>query len=950
MRKAHSFMLNKKVANYHRLLAFILVATLGAITPNNPEQTKLVLYTDGTYDLDQDGLSELLLVVRQSDGGTILEYVEIDKAQNHQTIWKFIPDADRIGLFTDVKIVNIDQDGPPELVGILQTSYNGSNFNEPWLYVFQWLGDTFSSVPIVLTDDRLSEQFIRPGNLSFLSRETPVGSGLAISFGSPLREILILAIDYNQQPWKFPGQYHLQPELFKNGYGRVYTAAFSHEGRELLAVFSPEGSLLKTVIYDLEPEPHEILSDVLIINGARFIRAAEIMNTDFNGDGDNELLIPFDNGDLAIVSIVDGELQLKISDLNGHDLFILPEPATENDINNMVMARIENGLFSTLRTEPVRIASVSKEEVEDYLDPDFPLDVEITDTIMLGDQFFQTVITDTAAEFYSLQWLIPPPEGMEFDPVAGTITWFPTILQIGPHQFKYKTEQRIGEKILIVEDASGLRHQIVPVLTDVITDFGVLVEDSIVIVAETFTRSGAQPSSVMELYSVAALIPDDKIDNRFIFEGVPPFGLTTAEFTQIGDGKSLMHSITADVTNIIEDKKISFSYSSPVSTVTPTATFKVIHDLDNNLMTLLISPAIDGVRQSLNPEDLAPELYQFPEYFFSGLPENMARELLGQKLQFSISEDTLTQNAQLSFVGITSPANPAHLLTLYFNRGTLEAIRGEVKIQPTGSKKVITEFDFSGEFNPVRISTQLRFPRMLTQSDETGLFDSADSSLAPTGTESEPVVIPDFGLEFEPGDYVKIYDDESYDFSTGNITVAAWIKTTGLNEGQTIISKEGEFRLAFDHNGQLEFWTATDSGTGNVLASPLLFPQDSWIYIAAAQDSMGMRLFENGNMVAQNSLTGKLIDSDNPVYLGGWDFFSGYLDEIMISSSGYYSANFIPVPMVADVDSALSGLWHFNTGQGYSVIDMVKNNNGEIFGAQWVPMDKDAVEQPESEE
>ncbi|NQU28459.1 MAG: LamG domain-containing protein, partial [Candidatus Marinimicrobia bacterium] len=801
--------------------------------------------------------------------------------------------------------------------------------------------------PIVLADDRLSEQFIRPGNLSFLSRETLDGSGLAISFGSPLREILILAIDYNQLPWKFSGQYHLQPELFRNGYGRVYTAAFNHENRELLAVFSPEGSLLKTVVYDLEPEPHEILSDVLTINGARFIRAAEIMTTDFNGDGDNELLIPFDNGDLAIVSIVDGELQLNISDLNGHDLFILPEPATESDINNMVMARIENGLFSTLRTEPVRIASVSKEEVEDYLDPDFPLDVEITDTIMLGDQFFQTVITDTVAEFYSLQWLIPPPEGVAFDPVDGTITWFPTVLQIGPHQFKYRTEQRIGEKILIVEDTSGLRHQIVPVLTETITDFGVLVEDSIVVVPETFTISDAKPSSVMELYSVAALIPDDKIDNRFIFEGVPPFGLTTAEFTQIGAGKSLMHSITADVTNIIEDKKISFSYSSPVSTAKPTATFKVIHDLDNNLMTLLITPVIEGVRQSLNPEDLAPELYQFPEYFFSGLPENMTREVLGQKLQFSISEDTLTQDTQLSFVGITSPANPAHLLTLYFNRGTLEAIRGEVKIQPTGSKKIITEFDFSGKFNPVRISTQLRIPRMLTQAGETGLFDS---SLVSAGTELEPAVIPDFGLEFEPGDYVKIYDDDSYDFSAGNITVAAWIKTTGLNKGEAIISKDGEFRLAFDNNSQLEFWTVNDSGIGNIIVSPLLFPQDSWIHIAAVQDSMGMRLFENGNLVAQNSLTGKMIAGDKPVYLGGWDFFSGYLDEIMISSSGYYSANFIPVPMVADVDSALSGLWHFNTGQGYSVIDMVKNNNGEIFGAQWVPVDKDAVEQPESEE
>ena len=956
MRKTHIFTTTYTITNYARALVFVLILAICAMPSNLMGKPKSVLHIDGTYDLDQDGLSELLLVVRQPDGSTMLEYVEIDKAQNHQTLWTYAPPAERTGLFTDVKIVNLDGLGPPELVGILQTSYNSSEFGKPWLYVFRWVGDTFTSVPLIIADERLEGQFIRPGNLSYFGKHTEGISRLAISLGSPLREILIFSVDFQSRPWRLIGEYYLQPLLFKNGYGRVYTATFLHDNRELLAVFSPEGNLLKTVIYDLEPEPHEILADVLTINGARFLLAPEIMATDFNMDGNQELLLPFQNGDLSVLSVDDGKLALEMTDLNGLDLFILQDPASENDINNMIIARVENGLYTTLRAEPVKIASVSKQEVEEIEELVFPIGVTIEDTIYLGQQFQRSVATDSAAEFYSFQWLQTPPLGSNFDPQSELITWTPVTRQIGPHLFNYKAEYRIGEKVLVIEDEGAVRHQIVPVLSEETREFGVLVLDTV-----TFIAGGVmelpERGSVMELYSVAALIPDIKKDKRFIFEGVPPFGLTTAEFAPRATARSLMHSISADVTNISEDKRISFSYTSPEVLSQPVTTFKIIHDTDNNLMTLLFIPGIDAARQSLYPEDLFPELYQFPEYYFSGFPEGVGIDLLGDKIQFTITDDSLTHDTQLSFVGITSPSNPAHLLTLYFNQGDLEAMRGEVKILPTRGKKIVTEFDFVGPFNPVRISTQLRkqqdFAAVvsgLSPGEADTLSEQSTPETAILSQAGEKQIVPNYALRFEPGDYVKIYDNDNYDFSVGNLTLESWVFLSAANISEQIISKKGEFHLKFDESGYLEFWTAREETDGVTLISPNILAQNSWVHIAGIQDTAGMRLYENGVLIAENTSVGSIPNNNNPIYLGGWNFFTGQLDELHISGTGRYTNNFEPITDLETGKSTL-GLWHFNQGHGLQIIDASKDgSSGEIFGAKWSLIENKNAELPDSSE
>ncbi|MFH1852954.1 MAG: LamG domain-containing protein [Candidatus Neomarinimicrobiota bacterium] len=939
MRKTHIFKSQReKPARQSQILRrAVLSIGLSAMLWAGP---KTVLHINGTYDLDQDGLSELLLVVQQPDGGTRLEYVEIDKSQQHQLLWSFSPPVENRGLFTDVKMTDLDGTGFPELVGVLQAASGSSAAGQSWLYIFKWTGQTFIPAEFTITDTQLARQLPRPGNLCFLKREAKTGADLAVSLGAPLREILILSPAADTKTLEFSVKHDLQPGIFRNGFGRVYSMAFNDHGRQLLAVFSPEGNVLKTAVYRFDPKPVELVADILAIDGARFLQAAEIMTTDFDADGNEELLLPFRSGEVFLLALREDKLVLELSDLNGGDLFNIPDPADSRRINDMVIARVEAGLYTTLKTEPVKIASVSKQELEAAAEIAPGIDLIPSDTIDVGEIYQVSVLDDTAAEFFSFQWLKNPPAGIDFDPVSGLLNWTPQAFQAGPHLLAYKIEQRIGEKVLMVEEAGGARHQIVPVLAEKIREYAVLVKAPALPVMET--KPGARLVGELELYSVAALLPEKQGDSRFIFEGVPPFGLTTAEIADDSFNRSLIHSITADLSRSTSDRQLGFAYRSTAVAAGPVTTFSVIHDLETNLIALSFAPAIETIQQSLNPEDLFNELYLFPEYFFSGFPAATGIDLLGDKLQFTISEDTLSQTAQLSFVGITSPTMPAHLLTLYFNRGELKAIRGDIRVQPSGGKKIVTEFDFTGQFNPVRISTQLRERPAIARESLRPSISASDLLFVPPlprTTKRQPVTVvqadSNYSLEFTPGGYVKIYDNPVFDFSAGELTVEGLVYLTGRAQPEGIISKDNTFRLALNSSGQLEFRTARDSISGVTLIAPGPLPRDRWVHIAGVQDSVGMRLYVDGRLVASNTIPGAIYRSTAPLFIGGWELFSGLVDEVRLSAQGRYAEEFEPEFRYRSDDTTL-GLWHFDSGNGFLVPDASGfGNTGEIFGAGW---------------
>ncbi len=953
MHKTHIFKIKhqtviKKTAGLKSLLVVLSLICNAWAGP------KTISFVDGTYDLDHDGLSELLLITHDDEAGAVLEFVEIDKLQQHHTLWSFSPAVDNRAKFTDVKLIDLDDDGIPELIGTLQHSFNGSEFTQPWLFIFRWTGETFTTIPTVVNDARLAGKFVRPGNLSFWNPGADSRGWITISMGSPLRSILLLELNTTVFPWELTGRDLLQPLLFKNGYGRVYAVAFTVNQKKLLSVFSPEGSRFNAVVYDFNRRPAEVASAVLTVEGAKQLLSPDLKAIDLDLDGNEEILLPFSNGLVMQLRYEENELQVASVNMDGKKLFMLPDPATDEDINNLVVTRVEQGLYSTIVDEPV-VEEIPAIAAPEPLAPQqvLPAGIVIVDTLEIGQPYQNPVLKDTLVDFYSFQWLQTPPEGCVFDPDINQISWTPTAAQLGGHLLTYKLEFRLGEKVIRIADGGNFRHQTVPILAEEIMEYGILVVDSAAAADDVFYAR----DEGLQFYSVAALIPERPNDNRFVFEGVPPFGLATMEFAQDAVSPSLMHSISADLSHITSDKKISFSYSSSTPPPRTRTTFRVIHDIDNSLMTLAFIPPIEQVHQSLRPEDLFTELYQLPEYFFSGFPQTTGIDLLGDKLQFSISDADLNRDAQLSFVGITSPTSPAHLLTMYFDKGELQAVRGEVKIQPTGSKKVITEFDFTGDFRPVRISTQLRLPGTLAvPGSETRSVEPAKPvNLAfepppPRSKTRREVNAVERGsenhaLHFSPGQYVKIYSAPGFDFSQGEMTVEGYLKLDGVVNSEALISKQNDFEVNMSAAGVLQFQTGRIDDKPVILTGNIPVPADVWVHFAAVQDSNGMRLYQDGKLIGENNQSGSINYSSSSLLFGSRDFFNGALDEIRISAMARYVTNtFKPAERFA-ADDATVGLWHFDRGTGLLVIDASGwDISGEIFGARWVSRTEAVVE------
>lgn len=923
-------------------------------------EPKTVSFVDGTFDLDQDGLSELLMITHNDEDGSVLEFVEIDKAREHQMVWSFAPGMDAKAVFTDVKLLDLDTDGMPELVATLQHSFNGSEFNQPWLFIFRWTGETFTAVPSVIEDPRLDGKFVRPGNLSFWKPITDKPGWITVSMGSPLRSILLLELDTNVFPWKLTGRELLQPILFKNGYGRVYTIAFTSNQQELLALVSPEGQKLNAVIYDFDKVPTEVASAV--ITGAEIMQilAPDLQTIDLNVDGNEEILLPFSNGIVKQLVYEADEITLEAVNMAGDELFVLPDPATSEDINNLVVTRVEQGLYSTVVAEsaPPGVADVIVEPEPVFELPRLPEGVFPIDTVVLGGMYSSPAIIDEPSEFYSFQWLEEPPEGCSFNPENFQIEWEPAIEQLGGHVLAYKLEFRLGEKVIMVAENGGFRHQTIPVLSEELVEYGLWVADSTTLESDDIYFDD---DDGIQFYSVAALIPEKRDDNRFVFRGVPPFGLATMEFDHDTMIPSLMHSISANLSHITTDKKIEFSYSSATPIPQDITTFQVTHDIDNKLMTLAFKPGIEDIHQSLHPEDLFSELYQFPEYFFSGFPEGTGIDLLGDKLQFTIADDVLRDDAQLSFVGITSPTSPAHLLTMYFNQGELQAVRGEIKIQPTGGKKVITEFDFAGNFNPIRISAQLRLPGTLAiPSGGPEIVEPVELAFEPPPprqanrrtVDEQEIGTTDHSLGFAPGQYVKIYNDQHFDLSHGNMTLEGYIRVGSEMNSEVIISKEGDFNLQLSEQGELQFWTGRTDSTGVLLTGFSPLPVDEWVHFAAVQDSNGMRLYQAGTLIAENNQAGPIYYSTSSIVMGSREFFTGGLNEIRLSDTARYLNKFDPEERFLTDDNTI-GLWHCDRGTGLMLFDASGYDiTGELFGVQWnlleeATTESEIEEQPE---
>ena len=611
------------------------------------------LYVDGTYDLDGDSLSELLLFYDEKDGGEI-RYVEIEENGNHTLLWSFVATEDILGHISSVKMVDLENDNVPEIVAILRTEVRNKNNNTPWLLLFKWKGQTFSPLPMELYEDDLSIGRIRSSNFVVLNNNE-MTTTIGAAFATPLRTGAIFNINMVGNEIQLMDFRLLESSVVGNGYGKVFIGSFEHKEKNKVVLFTLEANLIKISMYDMLDSSNplqEIFSDVFSLNGAKKLFEPGIMTTDEDMNGNEELLLPFLNGEVATLSIEDGEMILKQSTFSKKPLFFLNKEANEKEINNFVLAKIEAGLYkSSLFPKPIE-ALTEEDRPDHFVSNLLETTEEVEDSLILGSDSL-----NLKTEVVSLD---------QKTPAAATAT---------------------GEKPPAADDT---------------------------VVEEQFLRSRSRKTSTPkeegfaeqplfpDYYSVSIAQKEEKGAVNFSSKG------DTVFFVEVDTSleKIVTHRISLDMGKMPVKTKANFEYKTERLVDAPVTQISLIHDLKTNMLLVSKSPVSSAIPQSFNPEAWDSQFHKYPEYLFDGFPATISMESFDAGIQFRIEEEVEIAK-QTPFIEMVSPSDPSQKFKMYFKSGNVKSIKSVVKIRKSGSRKTVTRIDFIGEVNPIAVYVSL---------------------------------------------------------------------------------------------------------------------------------------------------------------------------------------------------------------------------------------------------
>jgi len=682
----------------------------------------------GTYDLNKNNLNEVLIL---KDGG--IQYVEIDDDGNHQELWYYHPNGVRSAFIVDVVLANINQDPNPEIIAIISSPSIISDKKTPWLVAFKWTGRRFSSVPMELFDFPDEKDFLRPSNIN--AHQADSLSMFAVSFGSPSRKAAVFNLieDFGAITVNKPKI--IQPEILKNGYGRVYTALITTLSGKMILIFSKENNILKTGIFSVD-DGSEISSDLLVLEDKENLYAPDIWVYDISYNNEEGVLLPFENDEVMMLSYLKDKLSLRSSEYSGQGLFTVSDTSSSKAINNIILKRIESGLYKILDEELSTESSVDQEEIDSLIN-----NISTTDSIFVGDSISIAATVDSAGGFYSFQWLLKPPTATSYKPNTGKINWVPTNKQTGENIFAYLSQIRLGEKLLSVSTPFGKQHQIIPILTDSLFAFKLFVKDTLSPITKYVPDKFIIPEN--KTASITMVTRDSTID-RYHFDGEHYFKLDVG-YDLFKDHSQSVLTTTIRSNLSIVDKSVSSKLSFirekiPDSSLT---TISIDHDLIKNIINITNSNTSDSIPQSYSPEDWNPDWYLYPNYVFNGFPETLSMDSVNNNLEFKINENLKVH--PYTNISVTVPLGDNFYTSAFSfpNEINVKAIDVIITIDSLSRKSVKATYELYGNVltnslagifdlkDRIRFNKQfLQSKKLLKSSDATSFSTIIDSSIA----------------------------------------------------------------------------------------------------------------------------------------------------------------------------------------------------------------------------
>ena len=157
-----------------------------------------------------------------------------------------------------------------------------------------------------------------------------------------------------------------------------------------------------------------------------------------------------------------------------------------------------------------------------------------------------------------------------------------------------------------------------------------------------------------------------------MFEGETPFSTSSVNINGV-----ISIGVSADLSTIKHDKTAAFNFKSSANKPDSLVSLSLVHDLDSNILYGSISPALDTIPQSFDPEGLNTNLYLFPEYFFEGFPSSMSLDSIDSGITLLTSDNKISGT-----ISFSSPLhNRDHDITISYFGGRPYAIRGNINVK-----------------------------------------------------------------------------------------------------------------------------------------------------------------------------------------------------------------------------------------------------------------------------
>lgn len=672
-----------------------------------------VFNLNGPYDLNRNGITETFSL---NSNDKSIQWLEFEQLSKKKELWSYsLPNAEN---FLDIEILDINQDGNQDIIALLDVSLS---INEKeWIYIFLGKKQGFLSKPVKVKNSNIKQNYSRPSNLTVLNNES---NKLAVALGATIREIMIFEIEINTNSGSLSNIEYISEPNTNNGSGPIFIGSFVNHGVNYLALMSHEEDELKISTFDIEGKSRFINSSIYSLKGAKRLIGSNIQQVNVKALKQNGVIIPFQSNETYVLMMKDKTPTLFSTNIFENNFPVVYDPSEHsipkilrNRFNfdvfhdnkivpHSVYSRFEKGVLlppSTPKKEVLTLNSLDKYSKEDptslpksdnklehsHLSPtlgDFLKTVQDNTPVEVSDDE-KTVIPNIDNDMESMAWAEEAgftkinlseyaKEGPESDSLLSSIPEINNKMDIKTISQKEWNENSKGKRS---------------------------------------PKSKTNVENEIGLYYVLAITPASNKRDRFIFDGEVPFGVSVNQIPPTGAPTHFKHGISADLKSLSNGNVYDFAYSLRDAQRDSITIFKMVHDMQTNLVYMkrsillngIITEVVESNSKSYQPEAFDPKLFEFPNYFFEGFPTSLDMDFTDKLIRFSFDDDNDTLYNGI-YLSSTTPSDPSQSLAVFMEKGRLQAIRGEVEVYPNGKKRITTEFDLVGIIEPKVLFSRL---------------------------------------------------------------------------------------------------------------------------------------------------------------------------------------------------------------------------------------------------